>query len=141
MHAAIKLSVTIPANHRLELKLPDDLPAGPAEIIILSSLSAARPDRLSADEAQLDAAAQEAVGQVDQLARCVGSRAADQVRADPVTPDRACLSHGVGPMHDTNARFRCRVRCAPSGDRRGSGGFVSVLNTGTPHAQACMGGV
>jgi len=63
MQAAAKMSITIPVNHRVELKLPDDLPAGPAEVIILTPLRSAPPDRLLVDEAQLDAAAQTAVGQ------------------------------------------------------------------------------
>lgn len=63
MQVAAKMSITIPADHRVELKLPDDLPAGPAEVILLASLRGPAPDRLSVDEAQLDAAAQTAVGQ------------------------------------------------------------------------------
>jgi hypothetical protein len=63
MQAAAKISITIPADHRVELKLPEDLPAGPAEVIILAPLRSASADRLSVDEAQLDAAAQAAVGQ------------------------------------------------------------------------------
>jgi hypothetical protein len=63
MQAAAKISITIPADHRVELKLPEDLPAGPAEVIILAPLRSAPADRLSVDEAQLDAAAQAAVEQ------------------------------------------------------------------------------
>lgn len=63
MQAAAKLSITIPANHRVELRLPDELPAGPAEVIILTPLRGAPADGLSTDEAQLDAAAQTAVAQ------------------------------------------------------------------------------
>lgn len=63
MQAAAKLSITIPANHRVELRLPDDLPAGPAEVIILTPLRSVPADRLSMDEAQLDDAAQTAVAQ------------------------------------------------------------------------------
>jgi hypothetical protein len=33
MQAAIKIPITIPANHRVELTLPDDMPVGPAEVI------------------------------------------------------------------------------------------------------------
>jgi hypothetical protein len=63
MQAAAKISITIPADHRVELKLPEDLPAGPAEVIILTPLRSAPVDTLSVDEAQLDAAAQAAVRQ------------------------------------------------------------------------------
>jgi len=63
MQAAAKISITIPADHRVELKLPEDLPAGPAEVIVLVQLPSAPLDRLSAEEAQLDAAAQAAIGQ------------------------------------------------------------------------------
>ncbi|MEZ4297764.1 MAG: hypothetical protein R3B70_22595 [Polyangiaceae bacterium] len=63
MQAAAKMSITIPADHRVELKLPDELPAGPAEVIILATLGSAPVDRLSIDETQLDAAAQAAVDQ------------------------------------------------------------------------------
>ena len=50
MQAATK----IPTDHRVELKLPDDLPAGPAEVIVLASLPSAPTDRLAAEEARLD---------------------------------------------------------------------------------------
>jgi hypothetical protein len=63
MHAAAKIPITIPANHRVELTLPDDLPAGPAEVIVLVQPPSTPLDRLSADEERLDAAAHEAVGQ------------------------------------------------------------------------------
>ena len=63
MQAAAKISITIPADRRVELNLPEDLPIGPAEVIILAPLRSAPADRLSVDEAQLDAAAQAAVGQ------------------------------------------------------------------------------
>lgn len=63
MQAAAKISITIPADHRVELKLPEDLPAGPAEVIILAPLRSAAADRLSVDEAQLDTAAQAAIDQ------------------------------------------------------------------------------
>jgi hypothetical protein len=32
---AAKINVVIPEDHRLELKLPDELPPGPAEVIVL----------------------------------------------------------------------------------------------------------
>jgi hypothetical protein len=36
MHAH-KLNVTIPADHEVAIRLPDDFPAGPAEIIVLAA--------------------------------------------------------------------------------------------------------
>jgi hypothetical protein len=63
MQAATKISIVIPADHRVELKLPEDLPVGPAEVIVLATLPSVLLDRLSADEAELDAAAQAAIGQ------------------------------------------------------------------------------
>ncbi|HBL30944.1 MAG TPA: hypothetical protein DD490_29270 [Acidobacteria bacterium] len=46
MHAH-KSSVTILEDHRVEVRLPDDFPEGPAEVIVLASHSArtARPRR------------------------------------------------------------------------------------------------
>lgn len=38
MHAH-KLKVTVPEDHRVELRLPDDFPEGPAEVIILAARS------------------------------------------------------------------------------------------------------
>lgn len=38
MHAH-KLKVTIPEDHRVELRLPEDFPEGPAEVIVLASRS------------------------------------------------------------------------------------------------------
>ena len=63
MHAAIKLPITIPANHRVELTLPDDMPVGPAEVIVLVQPPSGPVDRLLAEEDQLDAAAQVAIAQ------------------------------------------------------------------------------
>jgi len=63
MQASIRISITIPANHRVELTLPADLPVGPAEVIVLASLPSVPLDLLSSDEAQLDAAVQAAIGQ------------------------------------------------------------------------------
>jgi hypothetical protein len=37
MESAVKLKVMIPANRRIELALPLDLPIGPAEVIVLTS--------------------------------------------------------------------------------------------------------
>lgn len=34
---AHKLKVTIPEDHRVEVRLPDDFPEGPAEVIFLTS--------------------------------------------------------------------------------------------------------
>jgi hypothetical protein len=43
MHAH-KLNVTIPAEHEVAFRLPDDFPAGPAEVIVLATRApAARP--------------------------------------------------------------------------------------------------
>ncbi len=36
MHAH-KLNVTVPADHEIAIRLPDDFPAGPAEIIVLAT--------------------------------------------------------------------------------------------------------
>ena len=35
-----KIKVTIPADHQLAVRLPDDFPTGPAEVIILAASSA-----------------------------------------------------------------------------------------------------
>jgi hypothetical protein len=39
----LKLKVVIPEDHELVVKLPDDVPAGPAELIVLVGPSAAEP--------------------------------------------------------------------------------------------------
>ena len=39
MHAH-KIKVTIPANHELTFRLPDDFPPGPAEVIIIAKTAA-----------------------------------------------------------------------------------------------------
>jgi hypothetical protein len=36
MHAH-KLNVTVPADHEIAIRLPDDFPPGPAEIIVLAA--------------------------------------------------------------------------------------------------------
>ena len=36
MKSAVKIDTMIPENHRVEIELPADLPAGPAEIIVLA---------------------------------------------------------------------------------------------------------
>lgn len=33
---AHKLQVTVPEDHQLEIRLPDDFPSGPAEVIVLA---------------------------------------------------------------------------------------------------------
>jgi hypothetical protein len=38
---AHKLNVTVPEDHQLEIRLPEDFPSGPAEIIVLASSSEA----------------------------------------------------------------------------------------------------
>jgi hypothetical protein len=37
MQTAVKLNVTIPESHRVELELPEDMPVGPAEVIVLAT--------------------------------------------------------------------------------------------------------
>ena len=36
MQSAIKINILIPENRRVEIELPEELPTGPAEIIILT---------------------------------------------------------------------------------------------------------
>ncbi|HEX9941176.1 MAG TPA: hypothetical protein VGG03_04110 [Thermoanaerobaculia bacterium] len=36
---AHKMSVTIPEDHQVEIRLPEDFPAGPAEVIVLADSS------------------------------------------------------------------------------------------------------
>lgn len=47
---AAKISIVIPADRRVDLRLPPDLPEGPAEVIVLisSRQKAATPDRRAA---------------------------------------------------------------------------------------------
>jgi hypothetical protein len=45
---AHKQKVTVPEDHQLEIRLPEDFPSGPAEIIIL----AGPPESRARDEAQ-----------------------------------------------------------------------------------------
>lgn len=51
---AHKLKVTVPEDHQLEIRLPDDFPSGPAEVIVLagsapkSSLEGSQRDMLFA---------------------------------------------------------------------------------------------
>lgn len=44
---AHKLKVTIPKDHRIELRLPEDFPAGPAEVIVLAHPVGSEPQKLS----------------------------------------------------------------------------------------------
>jgi hypothetical protein len=37
MASAIKLNIVIPASRRVELALPEDLPPGPAEVIVFTT--------------------------------------------------------------------------------------------------------
>lgn len=46
MDAAVKLKIVIPANRRIELALPMDLPMGPAEVIVLTSAAGQSEKRL-----------------------------------------------------------------------------------------------
>lgn len=52
MHAH-KLNVTVPADHELAIRLPDDFPPGPAEIIVLAARAPA--ERPAATARTLDA--------------------------------------------------------------------------------------
>ena len=36
MQAALKIPINIPEDHKVELILPEELPAGPAEVIVLT---------------------------------------------------------------------------------------------------------
>jgi hypothetical protein len=48
----LKLKVVIPEDHELVVRLPEDVPAGPAELIVLSGASAPEPSpNVSAEEA------------------------------------------------------------------------------------------
>lgn len=37
MQSAVKLNIVIPASRRVEITLPNDLPLGPAEVIVLTA--------------------------------------------------------------------------------------------------------
>jgi hypothetical protein len=63
MQAATKIPIIIPADHRVELELPDDLPVGPAEVIVLVPFPGASTDPLDEQEAVLDAASDAALAQ------------------------------------------------------------------------------
>ena len=53
---AHRLKVTVPEDHQLEIRLPGDFPAGPAEIIVLSSPSSDEGGRGSKAQGDLLAA-------------------------------------------------------------------------------------
>lgn len=40
---AHKLKVTVPPDHQLEIRLPEDFPAGPAEVIVLAAAGEKKP--------------------------------------------------------------------------------------------------
>lgn len=40
---AHKMKVTVPEDHELEIRLPEDFPAGPAEVIVLADSAARSP--------------------------------------------------------------------------------------------------
>jgi len=42
---AHKLKVNIPKDHQLEIRLPDDFPSGPAEVIVLAARSESEESR------------------------------------------------------------------------------------------------
>jgi hypothetical protein len=63
MQAATRIPIIIPADRRVELELPDDLPVGPAEVIVLVPFPGAPPDSLDDQEAALEAASDEALAQ------------------------------------------------------------------------------
>ena len=44
MHA-YKQQVTVPSDHGLAIRLPDDFPPGPAEVIVLAMASAPEPSQ------------------------------------------------------------------------------------------------
>lgn len=46
MQSAVKLNIVIPASRRVEIELPNDLPLGPAEVIVLTALEPAAELRI-----------------------------------------------------------------------------------------------
>jgi hypothetical protein len=46
MQSAVKLNIVIPASRRVEITLPNDLPLGPAEIIVLTAPEPSEEPRL-----------------------------------------------------------------------------------------------
>lgn len=61
---AHKLKVTIPEDHQLVIRIPEDVPAGPAELIVLVEPSA---DQASA-EACMEPSAEDALRRFEELA-------------------------------------------------------------------------
>jgi hypothetical protein len=49
------MKVTVPENHHLEIRLPQDFPAGPAEIIVLAGPAAGEGSTKSASKQLLSA--------------------------------------------------------------------------------------
>ena len=45
---AAEIAIVIPPDHRVDLRVPADLPEGPAEVIVLITSKAAAPDRRTA---------------------------------------------------------------------------------------------
>ena len=68
MHA-YKLKVTIQKDHRVEFRLPDDFPLGPAEIIFLASqepgIDAREADETFDIPAELEAELLESISEAD----------------------------------------------------------------------------
>ncbi len=55
MQSAVKMNIVIPSSHQVELTLPESLPAGPAEIIVLTpgrSEKATRREGMGMDAGQ-----------------------------------------------------------------------------------------
>jgi len=50
MASAVKLDIVIPKDHKVELDLPAELPAGPAEVIVLSTTKPAEPQVTASSE-------------------------------------------------------------------------------------------
>lgn len=46
MQSAVKLNIVIPASRRVEITLPNDLPLGPAEVIVLTAPEPSSEPRL-----------------------------------------------------------------------------------------------
>ena len=45
MQSAVKLNIVIPSDHHVELTLPETLPTGPAEVIVLTAPRAEKSPR------------------------------------------------------------------------------------------------
>ena len=46
---ALKLKVVIPEDHELVVRIPEDVPAGPAELIVLAGAATTEPSRSAQD--------------------------------------------------------------------------------------------